>query len=146
MSLSPRATRATRATGFAKKPAVAKTNRLNDAARSSADAEPAPRAIPVNLAPLLSPYKRHGRLSLRVERLPQLARLSAGRNNGDNSWSLSPDQLEDLTYLPPEGMNEAHSLAVRIIGLDGGGSTLAVVDLPVSPSDAEPETEEEDET
>ena len=143
MSLSPRATRAQRATGFSKKPAVAKTNRLNDATRSLAEARPAPRPIPVKLAPLLSPYKGHGRLSIRIERLPQLARLSAGRNNGDNSWSLTLDQLEDLTYLPPPGMDEAHSLAVRIIGLDDGGSTLAVLDFPVSPGVAEPETEEE---
>src|SRR5258707_5754265 len=134
MSLSPRATRTPRATGFAKKPAVAKTNRLSDTARALADARPAQQAIPINLAPLLSPYKGHGRLSLRIERLPQQARLSAGRNNGDNSWSLTLDQLEDLTYLPPEGMDDAHSLAVRIIGLDGGGSTLAVLEFPVSPS------------
>ena len=146
MSLSPRATRAPRATGFAKKPAVAKPNRLNDGARNLTEARPAPRAIPIKLAPLLSPYKRHGRLSLRIERLPQLARLSSGRNNGDNSWSLTLDQLEDLTYLPPAGMEEAHSLAVRIIGLDGGGSTLAVLDFPVSPGAAGPETEDQDQT
>jgi hypothetical protein len=143
MSLSPRATRAQRATGFAKKPAVAKTDRLNDRARNLLEARPAPRAIPVKLAPLLSPYKRHGRLSIRIERLPQLARLSAGRNNGDNSWSLTLDQLEDLKYLLPEGMDEGHSLAVRIIGLDGGGSTLAVLDFPVSPGVAVPETDDE---
>src|SRR6266567_99741 len=145
MSLSPRATRAPRATGFSKKPAVAKTNRLNDAARSRAEVRSAPRAIPVDLAPLLSPYKGHGRLAVRIERLPQLARLSTGRNNGDNSWSLSLDQLEDLTYQPPEGMYEAHSLAVRIIGLDGGGSTLAVLDFPVPAGVAETE-EDQDQT
>jgi hypothetical protein len=145
MSLSPRATRAQRAAGFSKKPAVAKTNRLNDAARGQAEARPAPRVIPLYLAPLLAPFKRHGRLSVRIERLPQLARLSAGRNNGDNSWSLTLDQLEDLTYQPPQGMNEAHDLAVRIIGLDGGGSTLAVLDLPIPADVGEPE-EEQDQT
>src|SRR5260370_33382014 len=77
--------------------------------------------------------------------MPQLARLSAGRNNGDNSWSLTLDQLEDLTYQPPEGMYEAHSLAVRIIGLDGGGSKLAVLDFPVSVGVAGTE-EDEDQT
>ena len=146
MSLSPRATRAPRATGFSKKPAVAKTNRVSEGTRSLPEALPAPQPIPVALAPLLSPYKRHGRLSLRIERLPRMARLSAGRNNGDNSWSLTLDQLEDLTYLPPQGMDEAHSLAVRIIGLDSGGSTLAVLDFPVSPVVDEPEAEEEDST
>jgi len=145
MSLSPRATRAPRATGFSKKPAVAKTNRLNDAARSRAEVRSAPRAVPLDLAPLLSPYKGQGRLAVRIERMPQLARLSTGRNNGDNSWSLTLDQLEDLTYQPPEGMYEAHSLAVRIIGLDGGGSTLAVLDFPVPAGVAETE-EDQDQT
>ena len=137
MSPSPRTASAPRATGFAKPRAATKTNRLSDSKRSVAEAPPAPRAIAVKLGPLLSPYKKRGRLSLRIERLPQLARLSAGRNNGDNSWSLSLDELEDLTYTPPPGMVETHSLAVRIIGLDGGGSTLAVLEFPVSPDEPE---------
>ena len=138
MSPSPQ-----RAAGFSRKPAVTKTNRPNDGARALAEARPAPQPIPLKLASILSTYKRHGKLSIRIERLPQLARLSAGRNNGDNSWSLTLDQLEDLTYLPPAGMDEEHVLAIRIIGLDGGGSTLAVLDFPVSPGGAGSETEEE---
>src|SRR5882672_10055055 len=138
MSPSPQ-----RATSFAKKPAVTKANRLKDGARGLAEGGRPQRVIPIKLALLLAPYKRHGRLSIRIERMPQSARLSAGRNNGDNSWSLTLDQLEDLNYLPPEGMDEEHVLAIRIIGLDGGGSTLAVLDFPVSPGGAGSETEEE---
>src|SRR5260221_5967271 len=144
MSLSPRATRAPRAAGFSKKPAVAKTNRVSEGTRSLPEALPAPQPIPVALAPLLSPYKRHGRLSLTIERLARTGRVSAGRNNGDNSWSLTLDQLEDLTYLPPQGMAETHGRGVRIIGLDSGGSALAVLDLPVTPVVAEPEAKEDD--
>src|SRR6266571_4174734 len=145
MSLSPRTATAQRATGFAKTRAATKTNRLSDSKRGAAEAPAAQSAIAVKLGPLLSPYKKQGRLSVRIERLPQLARLSAGRNNGDNSWSLTLDELEDLAYLPPEGMHEAHSLAVRIIGLDGGGSTLAVLDFPVPAGVAETE-EDQDQT
>src|SRR6266566_3090520 len=133
MSLSPRTAMAQRATGFAKTRGATQANRLSDSKRGETETPAAPRAIAVKLGPLLSPYKKQGRLSVRIERLPQLARLSAGRNNGDNSWSLTLDELEDLAYLPPPGMVEAHHLAVRIIGLDGGGSTLAVLDFPVSP-------------
>ncbi|HMI96752.1 MAG TPA: SH3 domain-containing protein [Micropepsaceae bacterium] len=139
MSPSPQ-----RATAFAKKPAVTKASRSKDGARGLAEAGRTQRVIPVKLAPLLAPYKRHGRLSIRIERLPQQARLSAGRNNGDNSWSLMLDQLEDLTYLPPEGMDEEHILSVRIIGLDGGGSTLAVLDFPVSPGGPGPDAADEE--
>jgi hypothetical protein len=125
---------AQRATGFAKRSSVEKIVRKDDAPRITPKAPAAPRVIPLNLAPLLSAYYRgHGRLSLRIERLPQLARLSRGRNNGDNSWSLSLDELDDLDYLPPHGADEAHTLALRIVDLDaGGGSTIAVLDFPVS--------------
>ena len=35
------------------------------------------KTIPLDFAALLAPYKRHGRLTLRVERMPQRAKLSA---------------------------------------------------------------------
>ncbi len=105
-----------------------------------AEAEIAVREIPLDLKPLVAPYKGQGRLSLRIERLPNLARLSAGQNNGDHSWSLGLDEIEDLIYFAPEGSDDAHTLGVRIIAkTEGDASTLAVVDLPVP----EDETDEE---
>src|SRR6185312_10118671 len=122
---------AQRATGYAKTAAATKPARLRDSARASPKPAAAPqRTIALPLAKLLTPHKKHGRLCLRVEQLPQLARLSAGRNNGDSSWSLAVDELEDLAYHPPEGMAEAHTLAIRIISLEGG-STLEMVDFPI---------------
>ena len=94
----------------------------------------AARAIPLRLAPLLQPYRKQGRLSLRVERMQQLSRLSRGRNNGDGSWSLASDELDDLEYLSPEGMDDVQSLSIRIIGLDQDGTTLAIVEFAISPS------------
>jgi hypothetical protein len=91
----------------------------------------AARAIPLKLAPLLQPYRKEGRLSLRVEHMQQRARLSRGRNNGDGSWSLASDELDDLEYLSPEGMGDAQSLSVRIIGLDQDGTTLAILEVPL---------------
>ena len=55
------------------------------------------KVISLNLGPLLSPHRRHGRLSLRVERLPQQARFSHGSRNNDGSWSLATDELDDLS-------------------------------------------------
>src|SRR5579863_7932979 len=57
------------------------------------------RMVPVDFRPLLKPYRKAGRLCLRIERLAQGAKLSAGRRNTDNSWSLASDELEDLHYL-----------------------------------------------
>ena len=87
----------------------------------------------LELKPLLAPYRGRGQLSLRIERLPPRARFSHGNNNGDRTWSLTPDDLDGLLYLPPEG-SAAHSLGLRIISLDGDyGATLAVLDVPVAP-------------
>src|ERR1700712_924563 len=113
--MEPRAM-ARRATGIAKAPAPTKAGRLADSTRALAGTPSPLRAIPVTLAPLLLPYKKFGRLSIRIERLPQLARLSAGRNNGDCSWSLTLDELEDLAYMAPEGMEGTQTLAIRVIG------------------------------
>jgi hypothetical protein len=40
-------------------------------------------------------------LSVVIEGLPDGARLSAGINNGDGSWTLTPAQLAGLTIAPP---------------------------------------------
>ena len=96
------------------------------------------QGVPVNFSPLLAPHRKHGRISLRIERLPQQARFSQGSRNNDGSWSLATDELEDLTYHMPEGIRE-HSLAVRIVSLTGG-NTLAVLDFPVAPGEQSPET------
>jgi hypothetical protein len=96
------------------------------------DAAAALRVVPLKLGPLLAPYRKHGRLSLRIERMPQLARLSAGRNNGNGSWSLGGDELDELSYMVPESAG-AHSLAIRVISVDrAAGNTLAVLDYRVS--------------
>lgn len=88
------------------------------------------QSIPIALAPLVAPYRKHGRISVRVERLPQNARFSHGNRNSNGSWSLASDELDNLTYQVAEGTTE-HTLAVRIINLSGG-ETLAVLDLPIS--------------
>lgn len=103
-------------------------------ASTRAEAEPELRAIPLALKPLLEPYKGQEKVTLRVERLPQRARLSAGQNNGDQSFSLAPDDLDDLVYLLPSDITEPHSLAIRVISrLDG--STVAMLSHKISPAD-----------
>ncbi len=123
---------APRATGFAKKPAATKADRAAEPAPLKAIVVAPASPVPLALAPLLAPYRKKGRLSLRVERVPQQARLSRGRNNGNGSWSLASDELDDLDYLPPDGASDMPALAIRIIGLDQDGATLAMLDLPSS--------------
>ncbi|HEY1613505.1 MAG TPA: SH3 domain-containing protein [Rhizomicrobium sp.] len=93
-------------------------------------------AIPLDLAPLLAAYGRERRVALRVERLPDRARFSRGRNNGDRSWSLNRDELDELYYIPPKGSTESHTLSVRVVGLDSdNGTTLAIHEVEVAPGE-----------
>lgn len=121
-----------RATGMAKRAAATRASGIRTS-RAFAGEGDGSRAIALNLAPLVAPYRTSDRLSLRIERLPPSAILSAGRNNGDNSWSLAFHELDHLAYLPPETVEHAHSLVLRVIDLEGG-STVAVLDVPVSPA------------
>jgi len=91
-----------------------------------------PRAIALDLASLIAPYRRRGRFTLRIENLPQGARLTAGRNNGDRTWSLALDELDELFYVPPESLADDHILALRLIAREeGNASTLALIELPM---------------
>lgn len=97
------------------------------------------RKIPVDFRSLLKPFKSAGRLSLRIERLPQGAKLSAGRRSTDNSWSLASDELEDLHYLVSSNVAPDHELTVRVMTFqDDLVSTLKVVQYAISASDAVP--------
>lgn len=90
------------------------------------------RAVALDLASLIAPYRRHGRFTLRVENLPQGARLTAGRNNGDRTWSLALDELEELFYVRSESLADDHVLALRLIAREeGNASTLALIELPM---------------
>lgn len=126
---------AQRLSGFARSKTAA-AEAIAAAATLARDMEEAPSEIALDLAPLIAPYRKHGRLSLRVERLPHRARLSRGHNNGDRSWSLMSDELDELAYLPPRGALEACTLAIRIVSMDGG--TLALIDYPIVPDGAPP--------
>jgi hypothetical protein len=95
------------------------------------------RRIPVDFRPLLKPHKAAGRLCLRIERLPQSAKLSAGHRSANDSWSLASDELEDLHFLVSSNVARDYELTVRLMTfLDGEVSTLKVVQFVVSASDS----------
>ena len=102
-------------------------------ARASADSAASARAIPVNLSPLISAYRKRGRFMLRVENLPQSARFSAGQNNGDGTWSLALDELDELVYFAPKSTAGGdHTLSIRLIAKDETEAfTLALIDFPI---------------
>lgn len=124
-------------TPFVKRSSATGAVQVAETARELAATPIEIRSVPLRLGPLLGPYKGHGRVAVRVERLPYRTRLSAGQNNGDQSWSVLLDELGDLCFQFPSDLQDAPTLAIRVINRDGG--TVAVLDYRVSLSDASPE-------
>jgi hypothetical protein len=92
------------------------------------------RQIPFDLRPLLEPYKHVGKVTVRVEKVPQRGRFSAGKNNGNQSWSLTADELEGLLYILPADIDEPHSLGIRVVS-QVDGTSVAVLSYRVFPKE-----------
>lgn len=92
-------------------------------------------ALTLNLSPLVAPHRKQGRLKLRIERMPQTARLSQGTRNNDGSWSLQSDELDDLCFLTADPLEKEVRINVRVIGL-ANGNTLASIEHAITPGAA----------
>jgi hypothetical protein len=72
-----------------------------------------------------------------VEDVPAGIRLSAGRFNGDDTWSLAPGELDGLKLILPLARIEPFLLSVRILAPDPCGydyaSTTAKFEIVVCP-------------
>ena len=77
-------------------------------------------------------------LSIKIERVPEGALLSAGKNNWDGNWSLTPIHLTDLTFTAPPGGPDEYTLTVRVLSIDSDGygvaTTVALFDLTIPAS------------
>src|SRR5262249_10747598 len=84
------------------------------------------RWIPIDLAQALPGVAITDSMQIILEGVPDGARLSPGRNNGDKTWSLSPQDLIELAYLPPPGRNaDGQAFLVRLISYDPDGYQIA---------------------
>lgn len=92
-------------------------------------------SVALDIADELAERDIGGRLSVIVECMPAGARLSAGTNNGDKTWSLTAEDLDGLELLVPEGMGGDHALTARVLRFDDDGydvaNTVALLDLHV---------------
>ena len=117
-----------------------RTTIMNHRAIIVPDSEAARGGIPLDLAPLLMPYRQHKRLSIRLVHLPARAELTSGVRNEDASWSLAPADLDGLALLLPDDSEPPPSVAVRIIVIDKNENASIVgqfeVPLPRSESPA----------
>jgi len=73
-----------------------------------------------------------------VADMPLGVRLSAGRCNGDFTWSLTPDEIEGLSVIVPDAAEQEFTLTVRVVTPDPDGydfaSTTAQFNVVVGPA------------
>ena len=75
-----------------------------------------------------------------IDGIPNGAILSAGINNNDGSWTLTLDELNDLTLSPIENSDTDFTLTITAVSVDGSSTTtlqetldinlIAVADAP----------------
>jgi hypothetical protein len=72
-----------------------------------------------------------------IEGIPPGVRFSAGRYNGDDTWSLAPGELEELRAILQGARTDPFILTVRVLTPDPCGydyaSTTATFDVVVTP-------------
>jgi uncharacterized protein YjgD (DUF1641 family) len=68
--------------------------------------------VPLNVSAALVDTDGSEVLSVVIGNLPEGARLSAGLNNGDGTWTLTPGQLINLNLIPPANWSGTANLSV----------------------------------
>jgi hypothetical protein len=96
-----------------------------EAERPRAEAGNLGQPIRLDLHPALAVLGYYDGVYLVISDLPCGARLSAGRSNNNGTWSLLPDELQDLTIIPPEDGKDEFLLTVSIATPDPDGYDFA---------------------
>ena len=66
--------------------------------------------------------------SITVADVPKGAKLSAGTDNGDGTWSLEQSELNGLTITPPANSNVDFELNVTYVSVEPNGSTASTTE------------------
>ena len=86
-------------------------------------------AIALDVSAALTDTDGSETLSVTISGVPEGAVLSAGTDNGDGSFTLSPDQLDGLSLTPPEDFSGDISLVVTATSTESNGDTAETVDV-----------------
>ena len=91
--------------------------------------------FPVTIAASLADTDGSETLSIVVSGVPEDATLSAGTENADGTWTLSPDQLTGLTMTVPEDVTADFNLTVTATATEENGNSASVsetvaIDVP----------------
>ena len=89
-------------------------------------------AIPLAIAAALTDTDGSESLAILVAGVPAGASLSAGVNNGNGSWSLTPAQLTGLTFTPPGNLDGTFNLTVTATSRESNGGATASTTAPLA--------------
>jgi hypothetical protein len=96
-----------------------------EAGRLPVEASDCGQPIRLDLHPALAVLGYYDGVYVVISEMPAGTRLSAGRSNTNGTWSLLPDELENLTIMPPEGGKDEFLLTVSIATPDPDGYDFA---------------------
>ncbi|WP_420904927.1 hypothetical protein [Candidatus Magnetaquiglobus chichijimensis] len=82
--------------------------------------------IALNISSLLTDTDNSESLSITIGGVPDGAALSAGIDNGDGTWTLTPDQLTGLEITPPANSDVDFQLTVTAISTEAENGDTAV--------------------
>ncbi|WNJ98133.1 LamG-like jellyroll fold domain-containing protein [Thalassospiraceae bacterium LMO-JJ14] len=83
-------------------------------------------AIALDISAALTDTDGSETLSITISGMPNGAELSAGTDNGDGSWTLTPEQLAGLTVTPPEDSDVDFTLSVEATSVEQSTGDTAV--------------------
>jgi hypothetical protein len=108
---------------------------IASSAAAAAEIEAPEHWIAIDLAQALPGVAITPAMQIIIEGVPDGARFSSGRNNGDKTWSLDPEDLLGLGYLPPPGRgSEDQHFFVRLLTYDPDGYQIASTTAQVAVS------------
>lgn len=79
----------------------------------------------------VTPYSISESVSVVIGNVPAGGSLSAGVDNGDGTWTLSPPQLQGLIFTPPSDWNGTLNLSVNAISSLYGTNAVTTTSMPV---------------
>ena len=101
--------------------------------------------VPLDIDAALTDTDGSENLAILIEDVPEGSSLSAGTDNGDGTWSLQPEELAGLEFIPSGDFNGDVVLTVNATSTDVDTGTTATatqdVTIHISPANDAPEVD-----
>ena len=72
---------------------------------------------------------------IQINDVPEGAELSAGHDNGDGTWNITPEELDGLTVTPPKDYSGSFDLSITSQSIDGSDVSINSEILSIVVSD-----------